>query len=114
MDKLRKAWNSFRVLFGRMVKEHHRVCIAAAAGTAVVLAGVGVTMAVQKVQESGVSTVSAEGQERHSQDREDSPDDEEDPARQIPCGYAGVIAVSYTHLDVYKRQILEALKIFSF
>lgn len=91
MDKLRKAWNSFRVLFGRMVKEYHRVCIAAAAGTAVVLAGAGVTMAVQKVQENGVSTVSAEGQDRHSQDREDSPDDEEDPARQIPCGYAGVI-----------------------
>ena len=27
-------------------------------------------------------------------------------ARDIPAGYADVIAVSYTHLDVYKRQVL--------
>lgn len=89
MEKLKRAWNSFRALLSRMVKERHRMCLAAA-GTAVVLAGTGIAVSVRKAEVNSQAVVSG-SREHHSQEDEDSPDDDDDPARQIPRGYAGVI-----------------------
>lgn len=94
MNKLRKAWNSFRILVSRMVKVHRRACIAAAAGTAVVLAGAGIAANRHLEMQTSVKQEDSEAEghgERTGQHSEDSPDDDEDPAGQYPCGYAGVI-----------------------
>lgn len=94
MEKLKKMWSSFRGLISRMVKEHRRTCIAAAAGTAVVLAGAGITAHLKNTADAELSqAVSGSTQQRedHSQDSEDSPDEDGEPARQIPRGFAGVI-----------------------
>lgn len=91
MEKVRKAWNSFRVLFIRMIKEHRRACMVAA-GTAVVFVGAGAAVVGNMKEDTRQSMVSAKAEqgEDSPQSQESSPDDE-DPARQIPCGYAGVI-----------------------
>ncbi|NCB93629.1 MAG: cell wall hydrolase [Clostridia bacterium] len=94
MEKLKKMMNSLRALASRTVKEHRRACIAAAAGAAVVLAGVGIAMSVKYTagdkNQAQESVTTEQGTDR-LQEKEDSPDDDPDPARQIPCGYAGVI-----------------------
>lgn len=93
MERLKKIWNSFRVIVSRTVKEHHRRCIAAIAGTAVLIAGTGTAVAVLKNVNTGdrqnADHVVTQQSGGHSQEEENPPD--EDPDSQIPSGYAGVI-----------------------
>lgn len=93
MERLKKMWNSFRAFVSRTVKEHRRACTAAAAGTAIVLVSAGMAVTMRKIDYGAVQeTVSATAQQgaNRSQDKDDPPDDD-DPASQIPSGYAGVI-----------------------
>ena len=92
MERMKKMWNSFRAFVSRTVKEHRRTCIAAIAGTAVVLVGAGAVTVTRKVVDSGrqmADSVVTEQTNHRSQEEENPPDD--DPASQIPSGYAGVI-----------------------
>ena len=92
MERMKKMWNSFRAFVSRTVKEHRRTCIAAIAGTAVVLVGAGAVAVTRKVVDSGrqmADSVVTEQTNHRSQEEENPPDD--DPASQIPSGYAGVI-----------------------
>lgn len=91
MERLKRALTTIRTLASRVVKEHRRTCIAAAAGTAVVLAGAGAALAVRRADIERVPAVSANNEQQHSQESDDSPDDEGEPARQIPRGFSGVI-----------------------
>ncbi|MBS6195827.1 MAG: cell wall hydrolase [Clostridiales bacterium] len=77
----------------RMVKEQRRAYIAAAAGTAVVLAGAGMAMHMRNTKSADSQTEAGTTQqgEHQAQSGEDSPDDEDEPASQIPRGFAGVI-----------------------
>lgn len=93
MERLKKMLNSFRAFVSRTVKEHRRACVAAAAGTAIVLVSAGVAAAVHRAADGNVQeavSVTTEQGENRSQNKDDPPDDEE-PALQIPSGYAGVI-----------------------
>lgn len=92
MERLKKMWNSFRNFVSRTIKEHRRTCIAAIAGTAVVLAGAGTVDVARKVVDSGrqkADSVVTEQKNHRSQEEENPPDD--DPDSRIPSGYAGVI-----------------------
>ena len=92
MERLKKMWNSFRNFVSRTIKEHRRTCIAAIAGTAVVLAGAGTVAVARKVVDSGrqkADSVVTEQKNHRSQEEENPPDD--DPDSRIPSGYAGVI-----------------------
>ena len=92
MERMKKMWNSFRAFVSRTVKEHRCTCIAAIAGTAVVLVGAGAVTVTRKVVDSGrqmADSVVTEQTNHRSQEEENPPDD--DPASQIPSGYAGVI-----------------------
>lgn len=90
MERLKKAWNSLRTMLLRVVRERKRECMAVGAGTAVVLAGVGVLIysrpTIIKETETTVATQEAVGQKDEESDTGD-----DDPDGTIPCGYAGVI-----------------------
>ncbi|MGN1140519.1 MAG: cell wall hydrolase [Oliverpabstia sp.] len=92
MERMKKMWNSFRAFVSGTIKEHRRTCIAAIAGTAVVLVGAGTVAVTRKVVDSSrqkADSVITEQTNHRSQEEENPPDD--DPASQIPSGYVGVI-----------------------
>jgi N-acetylmuramoyl-L-alanine amidase len=95
MEKLKIMLSSFQKFAAKIIREHKRAVIAAAAGTAILLAGAGVTTMVRKAadikSEESASVTIEDHTGRSQTGDDDSPDDESEPARQIPCGYAGVI-----------------------